>query len=51
MVQGPSSENIAATVFRQTETKLAEAGAPVTLASVEVWESPESSATYSPDGE
>ncbi len=46
----PSSENIAATVFRRMETKLAEARAPVALVSVEVWESPESSATYSPDG-
>ncbi len=47
----PSSENIAETVFRRMEAELAEAGAPVALASVEVWESPESSATYSPDGE
>ncbi len=45
----PSSENIAETVFRRMAAALAEA--PVALASVEVWESPESSATYSPDGE
>ena len=46
----PSSENIAETIYRRMETKLAGAKAPVALASVEVWESPESSATYSPDG-
>ncbi len=45
----PSSENIAETVFGRMEAALA--GTPVTLASVEVWESPESSATYSRDGE
>lgn len=45
----PSSENIAETVFRRMAAALA--GTPVVLASVEVWESPESSATYSPDGE
>jgi len=47
----PSSENIAETIFRRMEARLAEAKAPVTLASVEVWESPEASAIYSPDGE
>ena len=47
----PSSENIAEAVFRQMETKLVRAKAPVMLASVEIWESPESSATYTPDGE
>ncbi len=47
----PSSENIAETIYRRMETKLAGAKAPVALASIEVWESPESSATYSPDGE
>ena len=45
----PSSENIAETVFRRMAAALA--GTPVALASVEVWESPESSATYSPDEE
>lgn len=45
----PSSENIAETVFGRMAAALA--GTPVTLASVEVWESPESSATYSRDGE
>ena len=43
----PSSENIATTVYRELQPKLA--GAPVTLAAVEVWESPESRVTYSPD--
>jgi 6-pyruvoyltetrahydropterin/6-carboxytetrahydropterin synthase len=43
----PSSENIAETVFARLAAKLPDA--PVRLAEVEVWESPESSATYSPD--
>lgn len=47
----PSSENLAETIFRRMEAKLKEAGAPVAVAAVEVWESPEASATFIPDGE
>ncbi len=43
----PSSENIAATIYNELQSKLA--GAPVSLSCVEVWESPESGAAYSPD--
>ncbi len=43
----PSSENIARTVYRRLEIKLV--GTPVSLSSVEVGESPESGAVYSPD--
>jgi len=43
----PSSENIAATIFTQLQPKLVEV--PVSLASVEVWESPESGVAYCPD--
>jgi len=43
----PSSENIAATTYNELQAKLA--GAPVSLSSVEVWESPQSGVTYSPD--
>ena len=43
----PSSENIAATVYRELKPKLA--GEPVSIASVEVWETPHSWVTYSPD--
>jgi len=43
----PSSENIAATVYEGLAPKLA--GVPVSMASVEVWESPQSGATYRPD--
>ena len=43
----PSSENIAATIYRKLKKKLA--GAPVSLTCVEVWESPQSRATYRPD--
>ncbi len=43
----PSSENIAASIYRELAPKLADA--PVTVSSVEVWESPESGAAYSPD--
>ena len=44
----PSSENIAASIYRKLALKLADA--PVTVSSVEVWESPESGVAYSPDG-
>lgn len=40
----PSSENIAATIYNELKTALKEA--PVKLAAVEVWESPESGVEY-----
>ena len=43
----PSSENIAATIYNQLKLKLA--GSPVSLCGVEVWESPQSGVSYSPD--
>jgi 6-pyruvoyltetrahydropterin/6-carboxytetrahydropterin synthase len=43
----PSSENIAATVYNELQVALA--GASVSLACVEVWESPQSGVAYSPD--
>ncbi len=43
----PSSENIAATIYNELQPKLS--GAPVSLACVEVWESPQSRVAYSPD--
>jgi len=43
----PSSENIAATIYSELQPRLA--GAPVSLACVEVWESPQSGVAYSPD--
>jgi len=43
----PSSENIAATIYNQLKLKLA--GSPVSLTCVEVWESPQSGVSYSPD--
>jgi 6-pyruvoyltetrahydropterin/6-carboxytetrahydropterin synthase len=43
----PSSENIASTIFQKLRKKLA--GAAVSLASIEVWESPTSRVTYRPD--
>ncbi len=43
----PSSENIAATIYNELQSKLA--GAPVSLTCVEVWESPQSGVAYSPD--
>ncbi len=43
----PSSENIASTIYNELKLKLA--GAPVSLSCVEVWESPQSGVTYSPD--
>ena len=43
----PSSENIATTIYHDLQPQLA--GAPVTLHSVEVWESPQSGAAYCPD--
>jgi 6-pyruvoyltetrahydropterin/6-carboxytetrahydropterin synthase len=43
----PSSENIASIIYNELQPKLV--GAPVSLSSVEVWESPQSGAAYSPD--
>ncbi len=43
----PSSENIAATIYSELKPRLA--GAPVSLSCVEVWESPRSGVSYSPD--
>jgi 6-pyruvoyltetrahydropterin/6-carboxytetrahydropterin synthase len=43
----PSSENIASAIYNEFQPKLA--GAPVSLACVEVWESPQSGVAYSPD--
>ena len=43
----PSSENIASIIYNELKPKLA--GAPVSLACVEVWESPQSGVAYSPD--
>ena len=43
----PSSENIAATIYNELQSKLT--GAPVSLACVEVWESPQTGVAYSPD--
>lgn len=43
----PSAENIAETIYR--ELKLRMEKAPVEMTEVEVWESPDSSATYIPD--
>ncbi len=43
----PSSENIASTIYGELKPRLADA--PVALSCVEVWESPQSGVTYSPD--
>ncbi len=43
----PSSENIAATIYEELQRKLA--GAPVSMAAIEVWESPDAWITYRPD--
>ena len=40
----PSSENIASTIYDEIKPRLKEA--PVSLASIEVWESPESGVEY-----
>jgi len=42
----PSSENIAVTVYEQLKGRFS---VGVTLSKVDVWESPESSVTYSPE--
>jgi len=43
----PSAENIATTVYKELQLKLA--GAPVSIAGVEVWESPQTGVIYTPD--
>jgi 6-pyruvoyltetrahydropterin/6-carboxytetrahydropterin synthase len=43
---GPSSENIAATIYNTLQPRFAKS--PVDLVSVEVWESPTAGAAYSP---
>ena len=43
----PSSENIASTIYNELKPRLARA--PVSLTCVEVWESPQTGVTYSPD--
>ena len=43
----PSSENIATVVYNELKPKLT--GAPVTISSIEVWESPQTWITYRPD--
>jgi len=43
----PSSENIASTIYNELQPRLV--GAPVSLACVEVWESPQTGVAYSPD--
>jgi len=43
----PSSENIASTIYGELQPKVA--GALVSLSCVEVWESPQSGVSYSPD--
>ena len=42
----PSAENIARTIYQELKPKLA--GAPASLSSIEVWESPQTYVTYSP---
>jgi len=43
----PSSENIASTIYNELQPKLV--GAPVSLSIVEVWESPQTGVSYTPD--
>jgi len=43
----PSAENIATDIYKGLKAGLA--GAPVTISSVEVWESPHTGVTYTPD--
>ena len=42
----PSSENIATTIYQELQDRLREA--PLTISSVQVWESPETCVTYTP---
>ena len=43
----PSSENIAAAIYKELQPKLA--GADASLVGVEVWESPQTGVSYRPD--
>ena len=43
----PSSEHLAVAIYKELKMKLA--GAPVSISGIEVWESPQSCATYRPD--
>lgn len=43
----PSAENIAADIYKELKSRLAKA--PVTIADVEVWESPQTGVSYTPD--
>ncbi|GAI16177.1 unnamed protein product [marine sediment metagenome] len=43
----PSSENIASIIYTELQPKLV--GAPVSLSCVEVWESPQTGVSYTPD--
>ncbi|MFC1992574.1 6-carboxytetrahydropterin synthase QueD [Chloroflexota bacterium] len=43
----PSSENIASTIYGELVSKLA--GTPVSISCIEVWESPLTGVTYTPD--
>ena len=43
---GPSSENIAATIYDALQPRFS--GSPVKLVGIEVWESPTTGVTYSP---
>ena len=43
----PSSENVAATIYGELKPRLD--GTPVSISSVEVWESPQAGVAYSPD--
>ncbi|MDO8567924.1 MAG: 6-carboxytetrahydropterin synthase QueD [Dehalococcoidales bacterium] len=43
----PSSENIAAKIYEELKGKLT--GAPLSVAAIEVWESPVTRVTYTPD--
>jgi len=45
--KNPSSENIAAAVYKELKKRLT--GEPVSLVAVEVWESPQSGVVYTPD--
>ena len=43
----PSSENIASTIYEELKPRLA--GEPISISSIEVWESPQTRVAYSPD--
>jgi 6-pyruvoyltetrahydropterin/6-carboxytetrahydropterin synthase len=45
--KNPSSENIASTIYDELQPKLV--GASVSLSCVEVWESPQTAVSYTPD--